>query len=314
MNKTPVAVIAGPTASGKTKLAVLLCKALNGEVVSADSMQIYQGMQIATAKPTVEEMGGIPHHLLDFQPLEKPFSVADYVQLARKTIADIRHRNKLPMIVGGTGLYIDSLLQGIAYTPSVNPQIRAEFKEFEAQHGSQALHEELAKVDPHAAESIHPHNVKRVVRALEMYRVTGKTLEENAALSHVKPSSYQACFLCLGFRDKEKLYQRIDARVDKMLEAGLVQEVKEALQNCGPTAVQAIGCKELLPYFAGSCTLGEAAKAIKQSTRHYAKRQLTWFRREKQAQWLWIDDYLDEEQLFQDALRKIQDFLKGYCL
>ena len=315
MKRIPVAVVAGPTASGKTKLAVSLCKALDGEVISADSMQIYQGMQIASAKPTLEEMDGVPHHLLDFQPLGKPFSVADYVELAGKTVQNIHDARELPVIAGGTGLYIRSLLQGIDFAPqNADPAVRAELEAAEQREGIEPLYEELGRVDPQAAQAIHPNNKKRVIRALEMYRTTGRTMAENAALSRRKESPYEACFLCLAFRDRQKLYDRINQRVDSMLEAGLVQEAKEVFASCGPTAVQAIGYKELQPYFRGTCSLEAAAESIKRETRRYAKRQLTWFRREETAQWLWVDDYPDTAALAESALQKLQLFLKGCSL
>ncbi|MCH4239946.1 MAG: tRNA (adenosine(37)-N6)-dimethylallyltransferase MiaA [Oscillospiraceae bacterium] len=311
MEKIPVAVIAGPTASGKTKLAVKLCKELNGEVVSADSMQIYKGMRIATAKPTAEEMNGVPHHLLNFQPLDKSFSAADYVELAGAAVKNICAEGRLPFLVGGTGLYIDSLLNGLTYEPNVDLAVRKELQQFAQEQGVLALHRRLEAVDPQAAAEIHPNNVKRVVRALEMYQVTGRTMAENHALSHAVDSPYTACYLCLGFHDRDKLYRRIDARVDSMMDAGLEDEVRTAFRQCGPTALQAIGCKEFLPYFSGECTLEETVDAVKRATRHYAKRQLTWFRRNRQAHWLWVDDYPDEKALYQDALRSIQSFLKG---
>lgn len=311
MEKIPVAVIAGPTASGKTKLAVELCKVLNGEVVSADSMQIYKGMRIATAKPTAEEMDGVPHHLLNFQPLDKPFSAADYVELASAAVKDIHTRNRLSFLVGGTGLYIDSLLNGLTYAPNVDLTIRKELQRFAQEQGARALHRRLEAADPQAAAEIHPNNVKRVVRALEMYQVTGRKMAENHALSRAVDSPYTACYLCLGFHDRDKLYRRIDARVDSMMDAGLEDEVRTAFRQCGQTALQAIGCKEFLPYFSGECTLEETVDAVKQATRHYAKRQLTWFRHNRQADWLWVDDYPDEKALYQDALQSIQSFLKG---
>lgn len=315
MKKIAVAVIAGPTASGKTHLAVSLCRELSGEVVSADSMQIYQGMQIATAKPTPEEMDGVPHHLLGFQPLDKPFSVADYVELAAEAIEKIHAAGKLPVIVGGTGLYIRSLLQGIYFAPqNADPAVRKQLEEVAQSQGVQPLYEELVKVDPEAAASIHPNNVKRVIRVLETYRATGRTMAQNAALSRPKEGPYEACFLCLSFRDRQKLYDRINLRVEKMLKAGLVKEAEAVLAYGGPTAMQAIGYKELLPYFHGECSLEEAAESIKRETRRYAKRQLTWFRREETAQWLWVDDYPDAASLENAALQKVRAFLKGSCL
>lgn len=315
MKKIPVVVVAGPTASGKTHLAVSLCRALAGEVISADSMQIYQGMPIATAQPTPAEMQGVPHHLLNFQPLDRPFSVADYVPLAAQAIAQIHARGKLPVLAGGTGLYIRSLLQGIAFAPqNANPQVRAELEETLRREGVQPLYRELLRVDPQAAAVIHPHNEKRVVRALEICRTTGQTMAENAAASRQGESPYSACFLCLSFRDRQKLYDRINRRVERMLADGLEAEARQVLAECGPTAMQAIGCKELLPYFRGACSLPQAVESIKRETRRYAKRQLTWFRRESDARWLWVEDYPDTAALEGEALQIVTAFLKGTCL
>ncbi|MCH3972180.1 MAG: tRNA (adenosine(37)-N6)-dimethylallyltransferase MiaA [Oscillospiraceae bacterium] len=315
MKKISVAVVAGPTASGKTRLAVALCRALHGEVVSADSMQIYRGMQIATAKPTPAEMQGVPHHLIDFQPPQQAFSVADYVQLAGEAIQQIAAAGRLPVIAGGTGLYIRSLLQGISFEqPNADPAVRADLQKYADEKGGQALYERLKQIDPQAAASIHPNNTKRVIRVLEIYQTTGKTLAENEALSHGQASPYSACMLCLGFRDRAKLYERINTRVDQMIDAGLVQEAEQALRSGGATSLQAIGYKELLPYLQGRCTLPQAVESVKRETRRYAKRQLTWFRREKDARWLYVDDYPDFFALAQQAENLIRNFLKGGSL
>lgn len=314
MNKIPLAVVAGPTASGKTRLAVSLCKVFHGEVVSADSMQIYHGMQIATAKPTAEEMNGIPHHMIDFQSPQEPFSVADYVRLASEEIKNIHNAGHLPVLTGGTGLYIRSLLQGISYTQqNADASIRSQLEQQAETEGPQALHAELMKEDPGAAEKIHPHDIKRVIRALEMYRTTGKTQAENADASR-QESPYRSCFLCLGFRDREKLYQRINERVGHMMQQGLLREAREVLQTDCATARQAIGYKELLPYMRGECSLQEAVASLKRETCRYAKRQMTWFRREKDARWLWVDDYETFEDLSQAAQTIIKNFLKGSSL
>lgn len=308
IQKIPVLVVAGPTASGKTGLAVRLCQTLHGEVVSADSMQVYREMRIGTARPTEAEMGDVPHHLLGFQPLDEPFSVSDYVRLASRTIADIYARGRLPVLVGGTGLYIRSLLQGLSFQgQGADPALRARLAALAQQEGVEALHARLAAIDPEAAAAIHPHNVKRVVRAIEIFETTGKTPTQAARDACREAPPYDPCFLCLGFQDRAALYERIDQRVDQMLADGLEQEARAVFAATrSETARQAIGYKELLPYLRGEVTLDQAADAIKRATRHYAKRQLTWFRREKDAQWLLVDTFATPDALLEEALRRVR--------
>lgn len=304
--KIPLLVIGGPTASGKTRLAAELALRHSGEVVSADSMQIYRGMEIGTAKPTPEETLGVPHYLMGFVEPGQSFSVADYVALAKETIVDIHSRGHLPVLAGGTGLYIRSLITNTAFTEADNdPALRAELTQRAAQEGTEGLMQELRSFDPESADRIEPRNLPRLIRAIELYRVTGVTMTEHLRRSRLVPSPYRVCFLCLGFRDRERLYERINQRVDEMFRRGLVEEAKELLEMpSGATAMQAIGYKELLPYFRGEVSLPETQDTIKRETRRYAKRQLTWFRREEQARWLFVDDYAQWDAL-RDAAEEI---------
>jgi len=305
--KIPLIVVAGPTASGKTKLAVELSKLYNGEVVSADSMQIYKGLSVSTAKPTEEEMQGIKHHLIDFLEPEQPFSVADYVKLARDCIDDIRSRGKLPVVCGGTGLYISSLVENISFDDSVGDQgIRGKLKSFADENGNHALWERLEQVDPDTAAAVHENNLTRVIRALEVYELTGIPLSIHKINSRSVPSPYDACIIGIGFEDRQVLYDRINARVDEMVKNGLVGECREFYECYSPTtAYQAIGYKELIPYFKGESSLEDAIDRIKLETRHYAKRQLTWFRRVDGICWVYADK-IGEYKYF---LKNVQNYI-----
>lgn len=281
MEKTKVIAVVGPTASGKTALAIRLAKALGGEVISADSMQIYKGMDIATAKPSLTEQDGVPHHLIDFLDPETPYSVAQYVADASHCIADIVSRGCVPIVAGGTGLYVDSLLGGIdfGFVPD-NGEMRRKLKEQLEKQGAASLLEELRQVDPETASLLHENNQGRIIRALEVYYLTGETITEQKRKSREKGSAYDALYIGIDYADREKLYERIDRRVDRMVEAGLLAEAERYLSlGEETTAKQAIGYKELKPYFKGECTLDEALANLKKETRHYAKRQMTWFRR-----------------------------------
>lgn len=304
-----VLVIAGPTASGKTTLGIQLAKALNGEIVSADSMQVYQSMQIATAQPTKEEMQGVPHHLIAFLEPWEPFSVAKYQSLAFDCINDILSRGKVPILVGGTGLYIDAVVRNTQFLDCEPTSLRAELENELQQKGAEAMLQRLREVDPETAENLHVNDAKRILRALELYESTGCTMSQQRALSHTIGSPYSFCKLLLCAEDRSVLYRRIEQRVDQMLAAGLIQEAKEffALENAS-TAKQAIGYKELKPYLDGECTLEEAVDRLKIETRRYCKRQLTWFRRYDDFHTLPIDR-MSPQQLFDSALQLCQNFL-----
>ena len=290
MAPLPVLAVVGPTASGKTALAVELALALDGEVVSADSMQIYRGMDIASAKPTKAEMRGVPHHMMDFLDPETPYSVAAYVQEAAACIRDIAVRGKTVIVAGGTGLYIDSLLSGTAFveTPS-DPALR---RLLEAQYdaeGGEALLQRLAGVDRETASRLHANDKKRIVRALEVHAQTGLPPAQLAAASHSAPSPYKPVYIGLAFQDRAVLYERIDRRVDAMLRAGLLDEARAFFAKHAATAAQAIGYKELKPYLDGRVPLETAVESLKRATRRYAKRQLTWFRRNEAIHWIYPD-------------------------
>lgn len=292
-NRITVLAVVGPTASGKTALGVELAKKLNGEVVSADSMQIYQGMEIATAKPSIEEMQGIPHHLLGVIPPTQPFSVADYVEMAGQSIEEIKRRGKLPILVGGTGLYINSLLDHIRFPEiKTSPALREELiRQAQTPDGMDRLFRELREIDPGMARSLNVNNKKRVIRAIEVYRSTGVTMTEQIRRSRLEPSPYAPLMIGLNFRNRETLYQRINLRVDRMVAQGLLEEAKKFYQmpETG-TSAQAIGYKELLPYLKGALPLEAALENLKRETRRYAKRQITWFKRDERIQWLYLDD------------------------
>ncbi len=307
MEKQRVLAVVGPTASGKTALGVALAKKLNGEIVSADSMQIYEGLDIATAKPTQEEMQGIPHHLISVIPRNRSFSVAEYVALAAETIAEIAARGKLPILVGGTGLYVDSLLNGMRFSEEGNdPKLREELYARAEQEGRDALHAQLAALDPKAAESIHPNNVVRVVRALEVCLSSGRTFSEIKAENAAAPSPYDSVLIGLDYPDRDVLYTRINRRVSAMLAQGLLEEAHAvwAAGDCG-TAANAIGCKELIPYFEKKASLDECIEKIRLETRRYAKRQLTWFRRNHQIKWLNLGKNDEVQEIFEKAEKMI---------
>lgn len=290
MQKTPTLVIVGPTASGKTALSVELAKRYNGEIISADSMQIYAGLDIATAKPTDAEKQGIPHYLLGFLDNERPFSVADFLTLARAAIAEISARGKLPIIVGGTGLYISSLIDNVRLdeTPC-DGAVRARLTKEAEDMGREAMLAKLAEVDEETAAQLHPNNITRIIRALEVFEVTGIPLSEQKRRSRAVESPYMPCIIGLDYAEREDLYDRINQRVDKMLADGLVAEATAVYNGRTlSTARQAIGYKELLPYLRGEALLSACVDKIKQETRRYAKRQLTWFRREERINWIFL--------------------------
>ena len=307
-----ILVVSGPTASGKTALAVELALAHNGEVVSADSMQIYRRMDIGTAKPTRAEMRGVPHHMLDVADPEEDFSVARYVELAARCVDDILARGKLPIVAGGTGLYIDSLLSGRTFARfDPDSPLRRELEEELARRGGAALLEELARVDPDTAARLHPNDGKRIVRALEVYRSTGTTLTEHNAMTRSLPPRYDALTLTLAFQCREDMWDRIDRRVDRMMADGLAEEVRALLDSGVPdrcTAMQAIGYKEMAAALRGDGDTARAAEEIKLRSRQYAKRQLTWFRRNPDARWLLWDREPDLSAALQTSTKYLSEF------
>ena len=281
--------ITGPTATGKTALGVEAALAFGGEVVSADSMQIYRGMDIGTAKPTREEMRGVRHHLLDVADPREDFSAARYVELASAAVEDIRSRGRLPIVVGGTGLYIDGLLRGTEYAAPADPALRAELEAEYDRVGGDAFREKLRAVDPARAERLHPGDKKRLVRAMEIYLLTGETITAHDERSKAAKPRYSAMKLALDFREREKLYARIDRRAAEMFDRGLVDEVRGLLDAGVPldgTAMQAIGYKEVAAHLRGERSLEEAIELVQRRSRQYAKRQLTWLRRDDTVLWL----------------------------
>lgn len=287
--KNSIICIAGPTASGKTALAVALAGELNGEVVSCDSMQVYRRMDIGTAKPTMEERQGIPHHMLDVAEPEEDFSVSRYCAQAAPIVEDIVARGKTAIIAGGTGLYMDALIRGNDFAPFPATGVRETLEAEAASQGIQTLFDRLAAVDPEAAARLHLSDKKRIIRALEVYLETGETITEHNRKTQLLPPRFSPLWLGLDFEDRGALYERIDRRVGLMLEAGLIGEIQGLLSGGIPpkcTAMQAIGYKEFVAALNGECTLEEAADQVRQSSRRYAKRQLTWFRRNKSIHWL----------------------------
>lgn len=288
-DKMPVVAVGGPTASGKTAFSVQLAKRLGGEVVCADSMQIYKGLDVGTAKATKEEMEGVPHHLMDFLPPEETFSVADFVEAANREVQAITGRGRLPVLVGGTGLYIESFLNGVRFAEQkTDPALRERLEKEAGELGAQAMHRRLAAIDPDYAATVHPNNVGRVIRALELYYSSGKTMSRQRAESLPETPPFDSMVFCLAPAERSELYRRIDVRVDRMLEAGILEEAKMVWENRERyrTAAQAIGYKEFFPYFEGTADLAACTDKLKQASRNYAKRQLTWFRRMENVIWL----------------------------
>ena len=270
-------------------------------------MQIYEGLDIATAKPTADEMHGIKHYMIGFLPADKTYSVADYVCDAEKYIKDIYVRGKLPIIVGGTGLYIDSLVNNIKFTQSpTDNELRVKLQTKCEEKGSEAMLSKLREIDPDYAASLHPNNVKRIIRALEIYYSTGENMSSALKKSISEPSQYEPVFIGINYRDRAKLYERIDKRVDLMLDNGLLKEAETYLGNMGSTAVQAIGYKELKPYLSGEAELSQCVENLKRATRNYAKRQLTWFRRNQNINWVYPDEYDTRDKM----LNKVYEIIE----
>lgn len=291
-SRPPVIAVVGATASGKSELGVALALEYGGEIISADSMQIYQGLDIATAKPTPEEMQGIPHHLISILPPDQACSVAEYVTLAREKITEIQMRGKLPVVVGGTGLYVDSLLDNIQF-PDIpaDDALRARLHAEAEAIGNAAMRQRLMECDPETASQLHENNLRRIIRALEVYALTGIPLSEHARRSKAVPPPWNVLRIGIGFAERTNQYERIRLRVDRMTERGLPEEVRAEYESGSrrATAAMAIGYKELLPWLRGEETLADGLARVKQETCRYAKRQGTWFRRNAQTQWIMRD-------------------------
>lgn len=305
----PIICIAGPTASGKTALAVALAQELGGEVVSCDSMQVYRRMDIGTAKPTVEEMHGIPHHMLDVAEPDEDFSVSRYCRMASPIVDDIVSRGKVAIIAGGTGLYMDSLIRGNAFAPFPSTGVREKLEAQADAEGMEKIHAWLTSVDPEAAGRLHLSDRKRIIRALEVYLETGETITEHNRRTQAIPPKYSPLWLGLDFEDRAQLYHRIDRRVDIMLDMGLIDEIKGLLHSGIPekcTAMQAIGYKEFVDALQGRGTIVEAADQVRQSSRRYAKRQLTWFRRNQAIHWLTRGE--GREEIITQARQVLREF------
>ncbi len=306
MNKPKVIVICGPTGVGKTALSIELAKKIDGEIISSDSMQIYKDMNIGTAKPTLEEMQGIKHYLIDFIRPDQRYSVADFKHDAEIAIEKIIEDKKIPIIVGGTGLYVDSLIYGIEYQDiKIDEKYRKELEEIAEKEGLQKLYNEAIKIDEKAMEKISPNDKKRIMRILEIYKATGKTKTEQEIESRKKELKYDFKVFAINM-DRNILYDRINKRVDKMIENGLIEEVKSLLNKYKkfPTAMQGLGYKEVVEYLQGHITKEELIEKIKMESRRYAKRQITWFKKNKQT--IWIDGLNSQEENIQIILKNIK--------
>ncbi len=315
MKKPFLLAVVGSTASGKSRIAVKLAQRLNGEVISCDSMQIYKRMNVGTAKPTLEEMEGVPHHLIDFDEPDVSFSSADYVAEAKRAIDDVISRGKLPILCGGTGLYLERLLYGggDAEEAEPNAEIRKKWQAYCQKNGNHALHDRLREVDAESADAIHENNVHRVIRALEIFETTGIPKSEWDRRSREKASDYDFCVVGLRYGSRELLYDRINRRVDVMMESGLLEETRSLMEEGvfarNSTAAQAIGYKELLVHLAGEEVLCDAVERLKTATRRYAKRQITWFSAKPYVRWVNADDnghMRAEEEILSDILAQVE--------
>lgn len=309
--KKPMIILTGPTAVGKTDLSIQLAKAMNGEIISADSMQVYRYMNIGSAKVTPEEMDGVPHHLIDVLEPEEEFNVVVFQKLAKEALTGIYERGHIPIIVGGTGFYIQALLYDIDFTENDgDTAIRRELEKLAQTQGAGCLHQMLQEIDPESAAAIHQNNVKRVIRAIEFYRQTGKKISLHNEQEREKQSPYQFLYYVLD-TDRKTLYERIDRRVDLMMEHGLVDEVKH-LADMGCTrdmvSMQGLGYKEILDYLSGEIPLEEAVYILKRDTRHFAKRQITWFKRERDVRWLELEQFQNDRK---KVLEHILDEIEG---
>lgn len=309
--KKPLVILTGPTAVGKTALSIKLAKRIGGEIISADSMQVYRRMDIGSAKITSQEMDGVPHYLIDVLDPQEEFNVVAFQQMAAEAMDRIYEAGHIPVIVGGTGFYIQAILNDISFTETeTDTSYRQELEKQAAGQGAQYLHDRLREVDPGAAEEIHPNNVKRVIRALEFYHETGTRISDHNEEQRQKQSPYNFAYFVLDM-DRQKLYDRIELRIDQMFQQGLLEEVEKLRQEgCheGMVSMQGLGYKEILAYLQGKCTLEEAVYILKRDTRHFAKRQLTWFRREREVCWIRKEDYgYDEEQMLGAMLQILHE-------
>lgn len=315
--KKPLIILTGPTAVGKTKASIGLAKAIGGEIISADSMQVYRQMDIGSAKITKEEMDGVRHYLIDVLEPEEEFHVVRFQQMAKAAMEEIYSKGKIPIVVGGTGFYIQALLYDIDFTENEgDAAYRRQLEMIAKEKGAEYLHTQLAAVDPKAAEEIHANNVKRVIRALEFYEQTGEKISEHNERERQKESPYQFCYFVLNDK-RECLYDRIDKRVDQMIGNGLIEEVKR-LKERGCTkqmvSMQGLGYKEIFAYLEGDCSLEEAVYVIKRDTRHFAKRQLTWFKRERDVIWIQKDTFAyDDKKILQNLLEEIRERMEFPC-
>ena len=311
MTKQPLVILSGPTAVGKTALSIELAKSINGAIISADSMQVYKGMDIGSAKIMPEEMQGIPHYLIDVLEPEEEFNIVRFQEMAKKALKEIYGKGQIPIIAGGTGFYIQSLLYDIDFSnQDTNDSYRKQLEEFAKIHGAEALHEQLKEIDPVSYETIHANNIKRVIRALEFYHLSGEPISAHNEKERQKASPYNFAYFVLN-DDRQTIYDKIDVRVDIMVKNGLLDEVK-ALKTKGyhkqMVSMQGLGYKEILSYLDGECTLEEAIYTIKLETRHFAKRQLTWFRREKDCIWMDKSQYdHDENAMLADMCKILKD-------
>lgn len=304
-------IIVGPTASGKTALSVALAKALGGEIVSADSMQIYRGMDIGTAKVTEEEMDGVPHHMINVAAPQESYSAARFVAEGDPVVQDILARGKTVIVAGGTGLWVDALVAGREFAPYPETGRRQALEQEAEEKGMEFMLEKLRQVDGESARRLHLKDRKRILRALEVYEETGATITQHNRQTQAVPDKYEPLWLGLDFRNRQDLYDRINLRVDKMLEAGLLEEIRALLRQGVPpnaTALQAIGYKEFFPVLQGECSLAEAAEKCKQGSRRYAKRQLTWFRRNQQIHWIQREKDTGEQEILEKALGIVAEF------
>ena len=313
MSQKPLIILTGPTAAGKTKASVQLAKTIGGEIISADSMQVYRGMDIGSAKIRPEEMEGVPHYLIDVLDPREEFNVVRFQQMAKAALKQIYANGHIPIVVGGTGFYIQALLYDIDFSQSdenADSRFRQELSDYAVEYGAEALHRRLMEVDPKAAQEIHANNVKRVIRALEFYRQTGERISEHNARERSRQSPYRSAYFVLT-DEREHLYRRIEERIDQMLQDGLVEEVRR-LKDRGLTkdmvSMQGLGYKEILSFLEGECTLSEAVEILKRDTRRFAKRQLTWFRRERDVIWIDKKEFgYDEQIVLEQILTRLEE-------